>query len=247
MRDPSQASAERSKDAVMPRYRRWIWWIGWAIISLIRPLFCRLQVEGRENLPVTGGGVVACNHNYGPDFVFLGIASPRELCFMAKAEAFALNPILSAMLRAGGVFPVQRGKGDSVAIDTAVELASEGNLIAMFPEGTRSKSGALMRGKTGAARIALAAGVPIMPAIVTNSAAVLKHKRWRRPLVTVRFGKPIPWHTRAQASEDESEIARVYTDAVMGEIAKMLPQELRGEYGDGVKLELTEDQLTVVP
>ena len=143
----------------MPTDRRWVWWIGRGIVALVRPLLCRLAVEGRENVPMNSGAVIASNHNYGPDFVLLAFASPRAVRFMAKAEAFTWHPLLSASLHAGGVFPVQRGKGDSAAIDTAVQLADEGNLIAMFPEGTRSKSGVLMRGKTGAARIALAAGV----------------------------------------------------------------------------------------
>jgi 1-acyl-sn-glycerol-3-phosphate acyltransferase len=156
---------------------------------------------------------------------------------MAKAEAFSWHPIQSAILRAGGVFPVRRGKGDNAAIDTAVELAREGNLIAMFPEGTRSKSGMLMRGKTGAARIALAAGVPIVPAVVTNSAFVMKRKGLQRPLVTVRFGKAIAWHEPVPVDADDGEVARVYTDRVMGEMAQMLPSELRGEYGDAVKIE----------
>jgi 1-acyl-sn-glycerol-3-phosphate acyltransferase len=141
---------------------------------------------------------------------------------------------------------VQRGKGDSGAIHTAVGLAREGNLIAMFPEGTRSKSGVLMRGKTGAARIALAAGVPVVPAIVTNSAAVLKRKSWRRPLVTVRFGKPIPWQTSSVGNEEENEAARAYTDAIMAEIASMLPPALRGEYGNGAT-QKGSDQVTIVP
>jgi 1-acyl-sn-glycerol-3-phosphate acyltransferase len=151
---------------------------------------------------------------------------------MAKAEAFAWNPILSSILRAGGVFPVWRGKADNAAIENAVALARAGNLIAMFPEGTRSKSGILMRGKTGAARIALAAGVPIVPATVTNSALILKRKGWCRPLVTVHFGEPIPWCGHMPTVGDDGEVARLYTDVVMGEIARMLPQELRGEYGN---------------
>ena len=216
----------------MPRYRRWIWWVCWLIISLIRPFFCRLRIEGRENLLAVSGAVVASNHSYGPDYVFLGISSPRELCFMAKAEAFEWNPFLTAVLRAGGVFPVKRGKGDSVAIETAVELARGGNVIAMFPEGTRSKSGVLMRGKTGAARIALAAGVPVVPAVVLNSALVFNRKGWRRPLVTVCFGKPLAW--LADEGVEESEAARIYTDAVMVEIARMLPAELRGEYTESL-------------
>ena len=215
----------------MPRYRRWIWWVCWAIVMLIRPLFCRLQIIGRENLPEESGAVVASNHNYGPDFILLAIASPRELCFMAKAEVFRWHPVLAAVLRSFGVFPVHRGKGDSVAIDTAVELAREGNLIAMFPEGTRSKTGTLMRGKSGAARIALAADVPIVPTAVTNSTKVFKHLPWQRPLVTVQFGKPLHWHIGSHSADDEGEAARSYMDAVMGEIALMLPEELRGEHG----------------
>ena len=217
----------------MPQYKRWIWWVCWALISLIRPLFCRFRIEGRENLPLDSGAVVASNHNYGPDYVFLGIASPRELRFMAKAEAFAWHPWLAAILRAGGVFPVKRGVGDTGALDRAIELAQEGNLIAMFPEGTRSKSGKLMRGKTGAARIALAADVPIVPVAITNTAQVFKRAPWRRPVVTVRFGKPVSWGEHP-LNDDDGEVARAYTDVVMTEIAKMLPASLRGEYGEDV-------------
>ncbi|MCC6458139.1 MAG: 1-acyl-sn-glycerol-3-phosphate acyltransferase [Caldilineaceae bacterium] len=195
---------------------------------------------------MTSGAVVACNHNYGPDFALLAFACPREVCFMAKAEAFTLNPLLSAILRAGGVFPVQRGKSDKVAIETAVELVKEGNLVAMFPEGTRSKSGVLMHGRSGAARIALAAGVPIVPAAVTNSAVVLKRKGWRRPLVTVRFGEPLTWDAKDDHGEGETETARAFMDAVMGEIALMLPPELRGEYGEQPVQESSTEQVAVV-
>jgi 1-acyl-sn-glycerol-3-phosphate acyltransferase len=194
---------------------------------MVRPLLCQLKVEGRENIPLDCGAVVACNHNYGPDYVLLAYSSPRELYFMAKAEIFEWNPLLAAALRATGAFPVQRGKGDSAAIDTAVQLLTEGNLIAMFPEGTRSRSGKLMPGKTGAARIALAAGVPIVPVAVINSAAVFRRNGWRRTQVMVRFGEPITW----QGDGDETEIARAFMDCVMGEIAMLLPHELRGEYG----------------
>jgi 1-acyl-sn-glycerol-3-phosphate acyltransferase len=196
---------------------------------------------------MTSGAVIACNHSYGPDYALLAFACPRDVCFMAKAEVFTWNPIISAILRAGGVFPVKRGKGDTVAIDTAVQLAEEGNLIAMFPEGTRSKDGQLMRGKTGAARIALAAGVPIVPAVVINSAAVFKRKGWQRPVVTVRFAKPVSWQANpTQNGEDDPEIARAYIDSVMGEIARMLPQELRGEYADSTGDETAIERVKVV-
>src|SRR4051794_38880618 len=97
----------------MAKRRRWVWWTCWGLSWLVQPLLCRLKIEGRENIPASGGAIVACNHNFGPDFILLGMASPRELCFMAKAEAFEWNPILTAILRGGGVFPVHRGKGDN--------------------------------------------------------------------------------------------------------------------------------------
>lgn len=230
----------------MPKYRRWIWWIGWSLFTLVRLLLCRFQVEGRENLPMTSGAVIASNHNYGPDFILLALACPREVRFMAKAEVFSWNPLLSAVLRAVGVFPVQRGKSDIAAIETAVHLAKSGEWIAMFPEGTRSKSGALMRGKTGAARIALAADVPIVPVAVTNSREVFKRQGWRRPLVTVRFGEPVYWESPVCHGEDEAEVARAFTDAVMSEIAAMLPPALRGEYGDAPSQERDTEQVVSV-
>jgi len=222
----------------MPKQRRWVWWLVWGLCWLLGPIFCRIDIRGRENLPKSGGAVVACNHNFGPDFILLSMASTRELCFMAKAEAFSWNPILSSILKAGGVFPVRRGKGDNSAIETAVELAEEGDIVAMFPEGTRSRSGELMHGKSGAARIAMAAGVPIIPASVTNSASVLKRKSWKRPVVTVSFARPIVVQGSHLDDEDETDAARALTHEVMVEIARLLPPDLRGEYGDDVVTEV---------
>lgn len=210
----------------MPKYRNSLWWFFWWLLTLLRPLFCRLRLEGRENLPLSSGGVVACNHNYGFDFVYLAYASPRELRFMAKAEAFGWSPLLAAFLRAGGAFPVRRGQGDSAAIDTAVDIVRGGELIAMFPEGTRSRDGALLRGRTGAARIALAANAPVIPVAVINSQAMFKLSKWR-PTVTVRFGKPVAW----VPGENEAASARAFIDTVMLEIAALLPEGARGYYG----------------
>lgn len=211
-----------------PRYRRWIWWALWLLVAPLRPLLCRLRVQGVENLPKRGGAVVACNHTMGPDYILLAMASPRELMFMAKAEIFRWNRLLTWVLRASGVFPVERGKNDQMAIATAVDLVRRGHLIAMFPEGTRSRTNRLMRGRTGAARIAMAAGRPIIPVAVANAEAVFRRRSLWPPLVTVSFGRPVYW----AANGDEGTNARMYTDRVMAEIAAMLPPEQRGVYGD---------------
>lgn len=200
----------------------------WLLIAPLRPLFCRLRVEGREHIPKEGGAVLASNHTTGPDYVLLAISSPRELHFMAKAEIFTWNPVLSFILRSGGVFPVRRGQADKSALGNAVLTARRGNVVAMFPEGTRSRTGALMRGRTGAARIALAAGVPVIPAAVVNATAIFKRRSFRRPLVIVRFGEPVHW---TSALPSDFEAATGYTEVVMRRIADLLPPEQRGLYG----------------
>lgn len=215
-----------------PRYRRWAWWLLWPLIALLRPLICRLKVEGVEHIPAKGGAVIACNHTTGPDYLLLALASPRELHFMAKAEIFNWNPVLTFLLRAAGVFPVRRGQGDQSAVGNAALIARQGNLVAMFPEGTRSRTGQLMRGKTGAARIALAAGVPIIPAAVINAPAIFKRRGLRRPLVTVRFGEPVCWPATSDGP-DVYGAAGDYTDEIMQRIAHLLPSSLRGVYGNG--------------
>jgi 1-acyl-sn-glycerol-3-phosphate acyltransferase len=150
----------------------------------------RLRVRGIENVPAAGGCVLACNHHSSFDPWPLGVPlwPRRQLCFMAKSELywFPLNKLIDA----AGAFPVRRGQRDTVAIETAVRLAREGNAIAMFPEGTRRKKGLVKkfeaRPRTGAARIALEAGVPLIPAAVKGTDRLLRLARLR-----VAYGPPV--------------------------------------------------------
>lgn len=220
----------------IPKFRSKLWMGLWWFVNLFRPLVCKLRVEGQEHVPMTSGAVVACNHTVGADFVFLAYCSPRELKYMTKAEAFTWNPLLSWLLKSSGAFPVRRGQSDQAAIDTAVDLAKTGSLIAMFPEGTRSRSQTLMRARSGAARIALAAGVPIVPTVVIGAPAVMKRRSWRRPEVTVRFGPPVVW-----SNDGDVDAARTYIDTVMVAIADMLPPEQRGVYANGIPTDDVEN------
>ena len=150
----------------------------------------RLRVRGIENVPAAGGCVLACNHHSSFDPWPLGVPlwPRRQLCFMAKSELywFPLNKLIDA----AGAFPVRRGQRDTVAIETAVRLARAGNAIAMFPEGTRRKKGLVKkfeaRPRTGAARIALEAGVPLIPAAVKGTDRLLRLARLR-----VAYGPPV--------------------------------------------------------
>ena len=150
----------------------------------------RLRSEGREQLPQQGGYVLASNHvsSLDPWPLGLPIWPKRFLRFMAKSELYWWP--LKYFINGAGAFPVRRGERDVVAIDTAVRLAREGYVVAMFPEGTRRTKGLVKkheaRPRSGAARIALEAGVPLVPAAVKGTDKLLRLKR-----VSVAYGAPV--------------------------------------------------------
>ncbi len=150
----------------------------------------RLEARGTEHLPQETGFVLAANHTSSLDPWPLGLPlwPRRQLYFMGKAELF--NPVLGPMLRAGGAFPVRRGEGDIAAIEAAVRLCKEGKVVAMFPEGTRREKGLRKkfehRPRTGSARIALAARVPLVPAAIKGSDRLSRVAK-----LTVAYGQPV--------------------------------------------------------
>ena len=154
----------------------------------VRGLY-RLRVRGLEHLP-EGGFVLAANHtsNFDPWPLGIPLLPHRQLRFMAKSELF--NPVLAPILRAGGAFKVRRGEGDVDAMRTAAELARDGEIVVMFPEGTRQKKGLRKKHKarphTGAARIALVAGVPLVPAAIMGTDCLSRFGPLR-----VTYGEPI--------------------------------------------------------
>ncbi len=149
----------------------------------------RLRVQGLEHLP-EGGFVLAANHtsNFDPWALGVPLLPRRQLRFMAKSELF--NPVLAPFLRAGGAFKVRRGEGDIEAMRTAAELVNEGEIVVMFPEGTRRKKGLrkrhVARAHTGAARIALGAGAPLVPAAIAGT-----DRLSRLGPLRVAYGQPV--------------------------------------------------------
>jgi 1-acyl-sn-glycerol-3-phosphate acyltransferase len=150
----------------------------------------RLRAEGVENLPPSGGFVLAANHtsNLDPWPLGLPLFPTRYLRFMAKSELFwwPLGPVISA----GGAFKVRRGQGDIDAIRKAVDLVREGHIVVMFPHGTRQRKGLVKkyqpRSHRGAARIALEAPAPLVPAAIAGA-----DRLSRLGPLRVRYGKPI--------------------------------------------------------
>ncbi len=168
--------------------------LSWPILRLL----FRSSAAGKEHLPASGGYVLAAGHvsNFDPWPLGLPLWPRRFLRFMAKSELFwfPLGPFLAG----AGAFKVRRGQADRDAIDTAVSLARAGHVIVMFPEGTRRRKGLRKRWEaqahTGAARIALEAGVPLVPAGIRGTDGLRRLERLR-----VRYGEPV------EVSDDPAE------------------------------------------
>jgi len=191
--------------------------IGGLSYPVIRLVF-RERWEGAERLPAGGGYVLAANHLSNADPWPLGMAlfPHRYLRFMAKSELFwfPLGPFIASC----GAFPVRRGQHDLEAVETAVRLCRDGHVVVMFPEGTRREKGLRKRRearwRTGAARIALEAGVPLVPAAISGTAGLSRLQRLR-----VAFGDPIPLEDLSHLPLDDA--AQAATDRLSATIAEL--------------------------
>jgi len=165
--------------------------------------------------------VLTCNHTMGPDFLAVGYAMPRQVYFMAKQELFEVHPALTWLLHKTGVFPIRRGETDLVAVGYAIDLVKGGHVLGMFPEGTRSRSGKLQRGRSGAARIAIQAQAPVVPAYVAGTGPILQRSNYLnvkpRTAVTVRFGPPLP----PPEDPNDSRALRNFTRQIMHAISDL--------------------------
>jgi 1-acyl-sn-glycerol-3-phosphate acyltransferase len=183
--------------------------VGALSLPVVRFLF-RLRTTGLEHLPAQGGFVLAANHtsNFDPWPLGLPLFPQRWLRFMAKSELYWWP--LRALLDAVGAFPVERGKGDVEAIAKAVELVRSGEVVVMFPEGTRQRKGLRKRWEarphTGAARIAQRAGAPLVPAAIKGTERLARLGPLR-----VAYGPPI------EVTGDSHEM----TDRLMAEIRRL--------------------------
>jgi 1-acyl-sn-glycerol-3-phosphate acyltransferase len=163
---------------------------------LLRLLF-RPRVSGLEHIPIEGGAIVAANHVSFLDPLLLPLVVPRRVMFLAKMK-YIDKPLLRWFLRAVGVIPVATDEpggtgGAASAVAAGVRAVRDGRLVGIFPEGTRSPDGRLHRGKTGVVRIAIQAGVPVIPAGITGTdLAFPRGARLPRPRsVRITFGPPI--------------------------------------------------------
>lgn len=184
------------------------------IFKLMFAVGLRLKVEGTENIPKEGPLVIACNHLSLLDPPVLGTAATRKVHFMAKEELFV--PVLGTIYKILGAFPVRRGGADRAAIKHGIEILESGQVLAIFPEGTRSKTGKLGKAQPGALMMASKAKATIVPACIIGTDYKRHGRIW--PNVTVRFGKPIPFPQDAVVSK---ELLLQLTDDMMQHIAAL--------------------------
>lgn len=205
-------------------YRRFVLLIG----DLLTFVYCRrYEVIGREHVPATGGVIVVSNHLNNADPPMIQRALPRYAVFMAKKEMIEA-PVVGPLFKAWGAFPVRRGEPDRGALRAACRVVEGGEMLMMFPEGTRSRSGRLGTGHPGTALIARRTGALILPVAITGTEGIKWPGVFVRPRsirhVRVTIGKPFRLDG---AGPSRSEHLRSDMEVIMGSIASLLPESYR--------------------
>ena len=214
----------------------------WVLKGLLSPfffVFWRIKVEGRENIPKSGPGVLAANHQSFCDSFFIPLVVPRRVTFLAKAEYFDSKKT-AWFFRAAGQIPIRRGGGSASerALETArSEVLRKGELLCLYPEGTRTLDAYVHKGRTGVTRLSRECGVPVIPVGVVGTVEVQPvNSKFMRPFkrVTIRFGQPMEMAAPVNPDDpmeghDHTE-CRSFTDNLMREIARLSERGYVDEY-----------------
>ena len=203
-----------------------------AIIIIVFAIIARVHVRGRYNVPRKGPYILASNHLSWTDVPLVPAYAPGRVVTMAKEELFFGK--LGWLLRFLGAFPVKRGEADRQSLRAADEQLKKGNILFIFPEGTRSRSHTLAKGHAGLGIIALRSGVPVIPAAIWGSEHALKKFGAD---VNISYGEPMVFKPKGTkiTREDIDET----TEAIMHKIAEMLPPAYRGAYAESESLGVT--------
>ena len=175
----------------------------------------RLQIKGKENIPENEGYIICANHVSIADVFALAYTFKPPIKFMAKAELMKFAP-LKAFFTAMGAFPVERGKGDTGAIDKACDILNNGGVFGIFPEGTRTKDGYIGRIKSGAAVIASKTKATIIP--VSLKYSTKKPKLFCK--IYVNVGRPIPYQEPSSEISERGEIRNI-TEKIRDNITEL--------------------------
>jgi 1-acyl-sn-glycerol-3-phosphate acyltransferase len=215
------------------------WFLKYVAIGPLAHTLFRPAAEGTEHVPATGAAILASNHLSAADWVFMPMSLRRRVTFLAKAEYFTGTGVKGFLRRAfftgAGQVPIDRSSASAAeaAIQTGKRILTEGKLLGIYPEGTRSPDGRLYRGKIGVARMALDTGAPVIPvAMIYSSRRLPFGKKITR--VRVRFGRPLDF-SRYDGLSGDRFVERSITDEIMYEIMELSGQEYVDVYGATVK------------
>lgn len=194
--------------------------VGQAVCRPIMKVFYRYKFINNNSIPHEGAYIIASNHMSFSDPVLLGLGQRRRLFFMAKQELFK-NKFFAGLIRALGAFPVERGAGDGKAIKTGEDLIKEGNVMTIFIEGGRTKTGIFMRPRSGCALVAQQMQVPVIPACITITGNP-KHRFAKR---VIHFGDPLTPQQLGLTPDGDRRQLKNATNMIMDEIKKMREQD----------------------
>ncbi|HET9416028.1 MAG TPA: lysophospholipid acyltransferase family protein [Candidatus Limnocylindria bacterium] len=211
--------------------RSWFYHPGSAIIGFVSRLLWGARIQGVEHLPRSGPFILVANHCSNLDPLMMGWASGHQIGrvvhFMAKIEMRSW-PVIGWLATQSGVYFVRRGERDRAAQQFSLDALADGRPIAMFPEGTRSRTGHLREGKPGAALIAMRSGAPIVPAGVSGTHRIFPGRsRWPRPTrVRIRIGESFTLPHQPSGRLDREALA-AGTERIMSAIEGLLPPDQR--------------------
>jgi 1-acyl-sn-glycerol-3-phosphate acyltransferase len=223
------------------------YWLVKAVLAPILRLLFRPTVKGAHHLPATGAAILAGNHTSFLDNFMIPLVVPRKVTFLAKSDYFTGGGFKGALQRSFfsgvGMIPIDRsgGRASEAALGTGMKVLASGELLGLYPEGTRSPDGRLYRGKTGVARMVLEAGVPVIPVGLVGMFDLQPAGRTmpKPGRVEVRIGKPLDF-SRYAGMEGDRFVLRSITDEIMYELMLLSGQEYVDQYATKAKADIEQ-------
>lgn len=218
------------------------WLMKYVVIGPIVKGIFRPWIVGRGNVPAEGAAILASNHLSFIDSIFLPLMIDRRMSFLAKSDYFTGRGIKGLATRlffkATGQIPIDRsgGKASEASLNTGLQVLGQGDLLGIYPEGTRSPDGKLYRGRTGIARMAMEAKVPVIPVVMvdTDTMMPIGRKIPRIMRVGVVIGEPLDF-SRYKGMENDRYILRSVTDEIMVALHRLGEQEYEDVYASTVR------------
>lgn len=218
------------------------WLMKYVVIGPISKAIFRPWIVGRRNVPAEGGAILASNHLSFVDSIFLPLMIDRPVSFLAKSDYFTGKGLKGwatrIFMKATGQLPIDRsgGKASEASLNTGLQVLGRGDLLGIYPEGTRSPDGRLYRGRTGIARMALEAHVPVVPVVMVDTDLMMPIgiKIPRVVRIGIVIGEPLDF-SRFEGMEGDRYILRSVTDEIMVALQRLGEQEYDDVYASTVK------------